>query len=51
MLPLSGYAASPSLGYRREGDDASAAGRPLRGVPHIERAGFMYCVIEGWFVK
>lgn len=37
----------PSLALRAGGDGASAVGRPLHGAPHLERAGFMYCVIEG----
>lgn len=37
----------PLWRFAPEGDDASAAGRSLHGAPHLERAGFMYCVIEG----
>jgi hypothetical protein len=38
-IPLSGFAASPfSHAARGKGDDASAAGRPLHGVPGIGRA-------------
>ncbi|RKR70178.1 hypothetical protein C8C94_4719 [Acidovorax sp. 94] len=37
--PLSGFAASPfSHAARGKGDDASAAGRPLHGVPGMGRS-------------
>ncbi len=42
--PLSGCAASPfSRAARGKGDDASAAGRPLRGVPGLGGASCMRC--------
>ena len=44
-LPLSGFAASPSLAAR-EGDGTLAAGRPLLGAPGLSYASCKGCAMH-----